>query len=422
MNNINRNFLTSMVLLSSTACSLDFLTENERAELHTMALPALPPSPSNAYADNPAAAELGQQFFFDKRFSGPIVESSQELGPEGTMNTMSCATCHDPARGGADIRPLGGTSLGAAWTARNAPTVINSAHAPWIMWDGRRDSLWSQALGPVEGGVEENSGRLQVARVVFDRYRAPYEKLFGPMPAMDDSARFPSEGKPGLPSFDNMAGPDKSAVNRVFANFGKAIEAYERRLVDRSSKFDRFLAGDDSQLSAQALRGAKLFVGKAACNECHSGPMMADGKFHNHGVPQHGTKVPAVDRGRTDGVPQLLSDEFNSAGAYSDMNKADRWSGLHAVDADLGAFKTPTLRNVSKTGPYMHTGGFANLWDVVNWYNQAAGTDGFSGTREAASLVPLKLTDEEMADLVEFLKALDGDPLPPALTQAPPLP
>jgi cytochrome c peroxidase len=208
----------------------------------------------------------------------------------------------------------------------------------------------------------------------------------------------------------------------VFANFGKAIEAYERQLVDKSSAFDRYLAGDENALSAQALRGAKLFVGKAACNECHSGPMMADGKFHNHGVPQHGTKVPSVDRGRTDGIPQLLATEFNTAGPYSDMNKADRWSGLHPVDADLGAFKTPTLRNISKTGPYMHTGGFANLWDVVTWYNQAAGTDGFSGHREAASLVPLKLTDEEMADLVEFMKALDGDPLPPALTQAPQLP
>jgi cytochrome c peroxidase len=208
----------------------------------------------------------------------------------------------------------------------------------------------------------------------------------------------------------------------VYANFGKSVEAYERLLVDKSSKFDRFLAGNETELSASALRGAKLFVGKAACNECHSGPMMADNKFHNHGVPQHGTKVPATDRGRYAGIPQLLADEFNTAGQYSDMNKADRWSALHSVDADVGAFKTPTLRNVSKTGPYMHTGGFANLWDVVNWYNQAAGTDGFSGTREAASLVPLKLTNEEMADLVEFLKALDGDPLPDALTRAPALP
>jgi cytochrome c peroxidase len=422
MNN-NRIFIGSLtVLLSSTgACNMDFLTEGERAELNSMALPPLPPSPSNAYADNAEAATLGQQFFFDKRFSGPIVESS-ELGAEGTMNTIACATCHDPAHGGADTRPLGGTSLGAAWTGRNSPTVINAVHSPWAFWDGRRDSLWSQALGPVEADHEENSGRLQVARLIFDKYRAPYEKVFGTMPSMEDLDRFPPEGKPGMPAFDGMAAADKTAINRVFANFGKAIEAYERLLVDKSSAFDRYLAGDENALSAPALRGARLFVGKAACNECHSGPMMADGKFHNHGVPQHGTKVPAIDHGRSDGIPQLLASEFNTAGPYSDMNKSDRWSGLHAVDADLGAFKTPTLRNVGKTGPYMHTGAFANLWDVVSWYNDAAGTDGFSGHREAASLVPLKLTNQEMADLVEFLKALDGDPLPPALTQAPTLP
>jgi cytochrome c peroxidase len=424
MNNINRTFLASlMVVLSSTeACSMDFLTEDQRAELNSMAIPPLPPSPSNAYADNPAAATLGQQFYFERRFSGPIVEASDTLGPVGATETMSCATCHDPAHGGADTRPLGNTSQGAAWTGRNSPTVINAAHSQWIFWDGRRDSLWSQALGPIEGDVEENSGRLQVARVIFDKYRDQYEKVFGPMPGMEDLSRFPPAGKPGTPAFDDMAAPDKVAINRVFANFGKAVEAYERKLVDKSSAFDRFLGGDENALSAQALRGAKLFVGKAACNECHSGPMLADGKFHNHGVPQHGANVPAIDRGRTDGIPQLLANEFNTAGPYSDMNDANRWNGLHAVDADLGAFKTPTLRNVGKTGPYMHTGGFANLWDVVNWYNQAAGTDGFSGKREAASLVPLKLTDEEMADLVEFLKALDGDPLPAALTEAPALP
>ncbi|HXU83918.1 MAG TPA: cytochrome c peroxidase [Polyangia bacterium] len=424
MTNINRTFVASlMVLLSSTeACTLDFLTDDEKKQLDSMALPTqLPPSPSNSFADNPAAAQLGQQFFFDKRFSGPLLEHS-ELGQEGDMNTMSCATCHDPARGGADIRALGGTSLGAAWTGRNSPTVRNAAHSPWAFWDGRRDSLWSQALGPIEGDVEMNSGRLQTARLIFEKYREPYEKLFGPMPGMEDVARFPTEGKPGMPAFDEMAAADKTAINRVYANFGKAIEAYERKLVDKSSPFDRFLAGDQNAMSAQAVRGARLFVGKAACNECHSGPMMADGKFHNHGVPQHGNKIPAIDRGRTDGIPQLLATEFNTAGQYSDMNKADRWNGLHVVDADLGAFKTPTLRNISKTGPYMHTGGFANLWDVINWYNLAAGTDGFSGHREAASLVPLKLTNEEMADLVEFMKALDGDPLPESLTEAPPLP
>ena len=106
MNNINRTFVASlMVLLSSTeACNVDYLTEDQRAHLQSMALPALPTSPSNTFADNPAAAELGQQFFYDKRFSGPVIEASDDLGPVGTMATMSCATCHDPARGGAELK------------------------------------------------------------------------------------------------------------------------------------------------------------------------------------------------------------------------------------------------------------------------------------------------------------------------------
>jgi cytochrome c peroxidase len=423
MKNIKRAFVASVALavLPAAACELDTLTADERAHLQSMALTTLPPSPSNTFADNLEAAQLGQQFFFDHRFSGELMESSAELGEVGAVEKVACATCHDPGHGGADPRPLGGTSLGAAWTKRNTPTVVNAAYLSWIMWDGRRDSLWSQALGPIEGVNEHNTSRLQVVRTIYDKYREPYERLFGAMPAMDDLSRFPAAGKPGMAAFDNMAPADKVAVNRVFANFGKAIEAYERRLVDKSSKFDRFLSGAEP-LTPEQLRGAKLFVGKAACNECHSGPMMADGKFHNHGVPQHGVKIPATDKGRFDGIAKLLADEFNSAGMYSDMNRSDRWSGLKPVDADLGAFKTPTLRNVGKTGPFMHTGGFANLWDVVNWYNQAAGTDGFAGTREAASLVPLVLTNQEMSDLVEFLKTLDGDPLPETLTKAPALP
>jgi cytochrome c peroxidase len=423
MKNIDRAFIMLVAAaLPAAACDLGVLTDDERSQLEEMAIAPLPPSPSNAFADNVDAARLGHKFFHDKRFSGPLVESSLDLGPVGTVHTIACATCHDPKLGGADPRPLGGTSLGAAWTGRHTPTVINAAYSPWLMWDGRRDSLWSQALGPIEGWNEQNTTRVNLVRTIYDLYRQPYEALFGAMPPMDDFSRFPPDGKPGMPAWDNMAAADKIAVNRVFANFGKAIEAYERRLVDTTSPFDRYLKGDENAMTAAQIRGAKVFVGKAACNECHSGSMLADGKFHNHGVPQAGAKVAARDGGRHDGIPQLLADEFNSAGPYSDMGRPDRWSGLQAHEGDLGAFKTPTLRNVSKTAPYMHTGNFASLWDVVNWYNLAAGTDGFVGKREAASLVPLKLTNEEMSDLVEFMKALEGNGPDAEWTNLPALP
>jgi cytochrome c peroxidase len=300
-------------------------------------------------------------------------------------------------------------------------TVLNAAHARWQFWDGRKDTLWSQALAPLEAAQEQNSTRVEVARVIFDHYREPYERLFGQMPDMS-AGRFPQEGRPGMASFDGMASEDKLAVNRVFANFGKAIEAYERLLVDRSSPFDRFLGGDPLAMTAAAVRGAKLFVGRAACNECHSGPMLADDRFHNHGVPQFGAKVPSVDTGRADGITRLLADEFNSAGAYADAARSGLLEGLKVASTDLGAFKTPTLRNVGKTAPYMHTGGFDSLWDVVLFYSDAAGTDGFSGTRAPASQVALRLSNEDIGDLVEFLRALDGDPLPEALVTAPPLP
>jgi cytochrome c peroxidase len=414
-----------LALLAPGGCALETLTGEERAQLSAMRLPPLPPSPSNMVADNAEAARLGQQLFFDRRFSGPLLESSDPLtgglGPAGTSGMIACATCHDPARGGADPRPLGGTSLAAGWTRRNSPTVINAAHSTWQFWDGRKDSLWSQALAPIENPQEHNGSRLAVARTLFESYKQPYESLFGAMPPLDDSARFPGgPGRPGMPAFDGMAGEDKLAVSRVFANFGKAIEAYERLLVDRSSPLDRYLAGDELAIPAAAVRGAKLFVGKAACNECHSGPMLADGRFHNHGVPQIGGKVPARDNGRQEGLTRLLSDEFTVASVYSDSVRP--LGELRAVEADLGAFKTPTLRNVSRTGPYMHTGGFTSLWEVVVWYNEAAGTDGFVGKRAAASLVPLGLTDQEMSDLVEFMRALDGDPLPDALVAPPALP
>ena len=244
--------------------------------------------------------------------------------------------------------------------------MLNAAHARWQFWDGRKDSLWSQALAPLEGPNEQNTSRMHVARVIYEHYRAALRE------AVRGHARpgrqpLPPDGRPGMAGFDAMAVEDKVAVNRVFANFGKAIEAYERLLVDKSSPFDRFLGGDRPGDDPGAIRGAKLFVGRAACNECHNGPMMADDKFHNHGVPQHRRQGPgSIDLGRAEGIDKLLGDEFNSASDYSRRCPVRAAGGpARRFDADLGAFKTPTLRNVNRTAPYMHTGGFESLWDVV---------------------------------------------------------
>ena len=423
---------TALALLTCAACAAaPDLTESERTALSDFAIAAAPPDPTNALADSPAAATLGQQLFFDARFSGPLLVgdngSNGATGPAGASGTVACASCHDPARGGADVRSRpGNTSLGSSWTGRNAPTVYNAAYSPWQFWDGRRDSLWSQALGPIESPIEHNFSRLQVAHLLSQLYRSAYGEVFGTMPDLSGTGRFPPSGKPGVTAWDQMAPADQATIDRIFSNFGKAIEAYERKLVDRDSPFDRYIAGNATALSAAAVRGAKLFVGRASCNECHFGPTLSDGRFHNTGVPQVGATVPAVDDGRTDGLVKVLATEFNAAGAYSDAPDGARLQAAVAAAAQdpgplQGAFKTPGLRGVARTAPYMHTGAFATLRDVVLFYRDGGGSSGFAGTKDI-SMQPLLLSDRDVDDLVAFLESLSGAPLPASLVTAPVLP
>jgi cytochrome c peroxidase len=419
-------------------------TAEELDTLRELALTPLPSDPSNKFADDSRAAVIGKQFFFDTRFSGslgPLNDgvSNGSLGYAGETGKVACYLCHDPAQGGTDHRSQPAmTSFAAAYTGRNAPSVLNAAYSDvsrggWQFWDGRKDSLWSQALGPVESPIEHNGSRLLFAHVIFDFYRGPYEALFGPMPDLTDTVRFPPTGKPGDPSFDGMTMADQDAINRIFSNFGKAIAAYERRLVSTSfepSGFDQAIAEPERAhdvMTASAIRGAKLFVGKAACNECHRGPTLTDFKFHNIGCPQEGQNVPARDAGRFDGVELVKTDVFNRAGTYSDAVDSSHLMTLQQAEVEVGAFKTPTLRNISRTAPYMHNGVYGDLWDVVDHYNFGGATGSFAGTKEV-TIAPLLLNDREMGDLVEFLRSLeDGPPkvsaeFPEGLTAPPALP
>jgi cytochrome c peroxidase len=417
-------------------------TDEERETLEAYRLPAKAPNdPSNKYADEARAAVLGKKFFFDTRFSGSLRlpndgVSNGSLGSAGDSGRVACYSCHDPANGGTDhrSRPVA-TSLGAGYTGRNAPSVINAAYADvasggWQFWDGRKDSQWSQALGPTESPVEHNGTRLAFAHVIDDHYRTEYEAVFGQLPDLADTGRFPSDGKPGDVAFDSMAPADRDAINRVFANFGKAIAAYERRLVSPSfepSPFDRTLAGDVAAMTPAAVRGAKLFIGKAACDECHRGATFTDFKFHNIGCPQEGDYVMVTDVGRRGGIESVKADIYNRAGVYSDRIDETHLTGLAVADADLGAFKTASLRNLPKTAPYMHDGVYTDLWEVVNHYNFGGATGAYSGTKEV-TIAPLLLDDREVGDLVEFLKSLDDGPVyptadfPEGLVAAPELP
>jgi cytochrome c peroxidase len=421
----------SLAIVGSLAACTDetTFTEEERTILSSYKLPDRPPpNPSNRYADNAAAAVLGKKFFFDPRFSGALGPANDgttngSLGPVGATGKVSCYSCHQIEIGGADRRSRPqATSLGVNYGLRNAPTVINTAFSDtarggWQLWDGRRDSLWALALGPWEGANEHAGSRLQYAHHVYKYYRAEYEAVFGPMPVMTDpdgAPLLPLSGKPGQPAFDTMSAENKAAINRFYANIGKAIEAFERRLISPSfepSPFDKMLAGDETAMSPAAVRGAKLFIGKAACDECHRGPMFSDNKFHNIGCPQEGQNVPTIDVGRTRGITIVKADVFNRAGAYSDMQDDSHLANLMEQPTDVGAFRTPSLRNVEKTGPYMHNGVYTNMWDVVSHYNFGGGTGAYSGTKEAA-VSPLLLTNQELDDIVEFLRSLsDGPPL-----------
>ena len=358
-----------------------------------------PPNPTNRFADDPAAAALGQAFFFDFRFS--------------KHSTIACSTCHSPFYAFADIES---TSLATGRGTRNTPTVLNAAYNEWQLWDGRAETMWAQALFALEGESEMAGTRLQYAHVIYEHYRADYEDVFGPLPELEDTSRFPDDGKPGEAAFDDMSEADQIAINTIFSNLGKAFEAYQRLLISRDAPFDRYVAGDEDAISPAAKNGLKIFVGKGGCVDCHNTPRFTDNAFHNLGVPP-GT---VEDSGRFEGIPKLLNNMFNSAGMYSDWRAAsEEMLGVMAAHPeDQGAFRTPPLRNIAVTAPYFHTGEFPTLASVIAFKNAGGWTTAFPGM-DAVPIAPLHLTETEQIDLVEFLKTLTGESPPGHLLSKP---
>jgi cytochrome c peroxidase len=364
------------------------------AAIHALALPAeLAPAPGNAKGDDSGAAELGFAIFYDARFS-----SNQGI---------RCATCHPPERRFQDGIP---TAIGLGALSRNTPTILNAARLRWQFWDGRADSVWSQALFPLENPEEMNFTRLEIAHRVAQSYRGSYEGVFGPLPALDDTARFPPRGAPGDPAFDGMAEADRDAVNRVAADVGKALEAYERKLAAGRAPLDRFLGGDGAALTEAQRRGLVVFV-RAGCIACHAGPMLGGETFQDLGLPTPEGRPP--DRGRSDGLVVLLANPFSSAGPYWDGPRPEPPAPPAA--ADVGAFRAPSLRNVTLSAPYGHDGRFTTPREVVDFHLQGGGRGDprALGTIDAR-LVPRALSAADEDDLVSFFDALTGDyPLPP---------
>lgn len=371
------------------------------ASMHVAARP-VPPSPTNPVADDPEAVALGRTLFFDGG-----------LSPSGAV---SCATCHDPALHFSDGLPKG---RGLGTTGRHTPVIEGSQFGPWFFWDGRADSLWAQAAGPMEHPDEMGSSRTFVARRVASVYAEAYAAVFGPAPDLSDPTRFPdiARPEPDRPStpharaWEAMDPGDREAVERVFVNALRAIAAYERTLLPAPAPFDRYAAaiaaGDPEgggHLSDAAERGLRLFIGRGQCASCHHGPMFTDRAFHALGLPAVGP----VDLGRTVGARAVLASPWRCGGPHAPDTDCPELRYLDPSFQDFqGAFKTPTLRNVARTAPYMHDGSFATLRDVLAFYSLLPGSPPL-GHREL-TLAPLNLTPGETDDLLAFLEALSSD-------------
>lgn len=416
----NWSILLLFALTMLVACSIDEMvaepvtqdisdnriawTPSELARIRSLwleMLPPLPSDPSNAIANDPQAVDFGHRLFFDKRLSG--------------NGEFSCATCHQP-----ELMFTDGLVLAEAMsiTLRNTPTIVGLGHSEWFYWDGRRDSMWSQALTPLEALTEQGGTRTQFIHIISEDevYRAAYEAIFGPLPDFSDRSRFPDSAGPfgdgpAQDAWSGMALDDRELVNQVFANMGKSIAAYERLILPGQARFDQYaealFTGSNqatSILTEDEIAGLRLFLGQAQCIRCHNSPLFTNRSFHNINVSSD-AGLP-IDFGRTQGISQVSENLFNCLGPYSDA-EPDQCTELRFMKTSgeeiLGAFKVPTLRNVAETAPYMHAGQFDTLNAVLNHYNVAdAGAPGHS------EIHPLNLSEQELAQIEAFLRTLSA--------------
>jgi cytochrome c peroxidase len=329
------------------------------------------PDPSNAVSGDPAAIALGSRLFFDPRLSA--------------NGRIACATCHVPARGWTDGRAR---AMGLSELDRNTPTVLDVGLHRWFSWDGRADSLWSQSLKPIVDPREMGASAAHVARLLDgDATLACLRRsAFGATAAVE---------------------PDHALVQA-----GKALAAFAETLRSGRTPFDDFrdaLARGDGEAAARypagARRGALLFV-RSHCSLCHVGPRFTNGEFHDVGVP-YALPGGRVDRGRFEGIKRLRADRFNLLGAWSDDRSgtaAVKTRHVEPTHASFGQFKTPSLRYLRHTAPYMHDGRYATLGEVVRHYSELDMER--IHTHGEQLLRPLKLSAAESADLVAFLESL----------------
>ena len=395
--------LTASEIANSAASStrkdaqVSIWTAQEKQQLLSLSahhLPAVGEDLSNQYQNNKQAIALGAKLFFDARLS--------ESG------TISCSVCHQPNREFSDgLRVASGLEQGK----RNTPSLLGVSHQKWFFWDGRKDSLWSQALEPFEDATEHNLSRTKLLKIVLEDpdYKKLYSAVFKEVPSDSELASWPENASPkrdlqGLKVWKSLNKESRNKINRAFSNLGKAIAAYEATLRFKKSRFDQYL--DDlkndkpsSSLSNSEVAGLKVFIGKGKCATCHSSPLLSNQHFQNIGTGTRGK-----DMGRSAVAETQAWDIFNCLGEFSDAPKS-YCSDLKYMSKDRhalsGSFKVPSLRNVSNTAPYLHDGRFKSLKQVVDFY-----LDPPSKRRSGNHLPTIVLTEEEQSQLIEFLKTL----------------
>ena len=395
---LNKLIASAALAAMLAGCSDAGFSDTEKRTIASMSLSALaplPPDPTNRFADDPGAAALGATLFFDTGMSRD--------------GNVACGTCHKIDRQFQDDLPRG---KGVGETNRRTMPLAGVARDPFFFWDGRRDSLWSQALTPLENPLEHAGTRTAYAHYIKRRFGERYERIFRPLPDLSDLPA--SAGPFGTPAeqaaWAGMTDTQRDGVNRLYSDIGKAIAAFERSLVHGKTRFDRFAdalaqgrqpsAGDD--LTSEERQGLRLFIGKANCSTCHTGPRFTDNHFHNTGVPP----VAALpeDRGRVAVLAEVLADPFNCLGKFRDGGEeaCGELRFMQKISPELvRAYKTPSLRGVAERPPYMHAGQFASLEQVVGHY--ATAPKAVEGETEIHAVT---LSDREKAALVAFLKTL----------------
>lgn len=347
-----------------------FAAAQDEANEPLGALPPVPVPGNNPMTD--AKVALGKHLFFDARLSGD--------------GSISCADCHDPKLGWGDGSDLSRGYPGTMhW--RNSQTVVNSAYLTkgWF-WTGSADTMEAQAHSAISGALAGNLKRVLAEERMkqIPEYVRLFKEVWGSPPNYDEALA--------------------------------SIAAYERTVISEDSPFDRYMRGDRSALSEAAVRGKALFEGKAGCIACHQGPLLTDQAFHNIGLPTN----PAFTQ---DPQRQIAFRERMRSKGFEEQDylHLDRDPGLFRKTGhpeDIGKFRTPPLRYLAYTAPYMHNGVFFDLREVVEFYNRGGEQEPFE--TKSDRIVPLGLADSEMDDLVAFLDSLSGTEIVVERPKSPP--